>query len=256
MAALEIFQFLCRSDNYGVLVHDPETGDTAAIDAPDAEPVRKAAAKKGWNLTHIFITHHHGDHTQGVPDLVRQFGCKTLGPAAERDKIPGLDIYLSDGDSFEFSGHKAQIFQTPGHTLGHICWWFEGQNLLFAGDTLFPLGCGRMFEGNAQQMWASLDKIRQLPLETRVFCGHEYTAANAKFALSIEPGNEALQVRAQAIAKLRADNKPTVPTTIALERQTNPFLRPDSAEIQASIGMVGAGPIEVFAEVRRRKDIF
>lgn len=257
MATLEIFQFLCHSDNYGVLLHDPGSGATAAIDAPDAGAVKKAAAKKGWKLSHILITHHHADHTQGVPELVQEFGCLVVGPAAEGTKLAGLlDVVLEDGDTFEFAGHTAQVFVTPGHTLGHLCWWFEDQNLLFAGDTLFPLGCGRVFEGTAEQMWGSLDKIRQLPLQTRVFCGHEYTAANAKFALSVEPNNEALQVRSEAIIKLRADDKPTVPTTIALERQTNPFLRPESAEIQANIGLTGAGPVEVFAEIRRRKDSF
>jgi len=256
MADLEIFQFPCLSDNYGVLLHEPKSGATAAIDAPDADAVATALAEKGWKLTEIFVTHHHWDHTQGIPQLVQQTGCKVIGPAGEGANLTGLDTALEDGDTHDFAGHTAKIFASPGHTLGHICWWFEEDRLLFAGDTIFAMGCGRLLEGTPAQMWASLEKLRQLPVETRIYCGHEYTQANAQFALSVEPGNEALQVRAAAVDKLRSQGRATVPTTMALELETNPFLRPDSKEIQNVVGLPGAPLGEVFAEVRKRKDNF
>lgn len=256
MADLEIFQFPCLSDNYGVLLHEPTSGATATIDAPDADAVAAALAEKGWNLTDILVTHHHWDHTQGIPQLVQQTGAKVIGPAGEGTNLTGLDTALDDGDTFNFAGHSAKIFASPGHTLGHICWWFQDDRLLFAGDTIFAMGCGRLLEGTPAQMWTSLEKLRQLPVETRIYCGHEYTQANAQFALSVEPGNKALQVRAAAVDKLRDQGRPTVPTTMALELETNPFLRPDSDEIQQKVGLVGAPLGEVFAEVRKRKDNF
>jgi hydroxyacylglutathione hydrolase len=256
MAKLDVFQFPCLSDNYGVLLHDPETGATASIDAPEAEAVRKALKDKGWTLSHILVTHHHWDHTQGIAELTAETGCKVIGPAGEGEKLTGLDTELREGDTCDFAGHTAKIFETPGHTLGHICWWFEDDRLLFAGDTMFAMGCGRLLEGTAAQMWSSLAKLRGLPADTRIYCGHEYTLANAKFALSVEPGNAALKTRAEAVERLRADGKPTLPTTMALETETNPFLRPDSPEIQQVVGLVGAPLDEVFAEVRKRKDNF
>lgn len=256
MAKLDVFQFPCLSDNYGVLLHDADSGATASIDAPDAGAVKAALAEKGWSLTHVLVTHHHWDHTQGIPQLVADTGCKVIGPAGEGTNLSGLDVELSDGDTYEFAGHAAQIFETPGHTLGHICWWFEGERLLFAGDTIFAMGCGKLLEGTPAQMWTSLEKLRRLPIETRIYCGHEYTAANAKFALSVEPGNQALKTRAEAIDKLRADGKATVPTTIALELATNPFLRPESEEIQNAVDRLGAPLGEIFAEVRAAKDRF
>lgn len=256
MADLDIFQFPCLSDNYGVLLHDPDTGTTASIDAPDADAVSAALAAQGWTLTDILVTHHHWDHTQGIAELVTRTGCKVAGPAAEGANLAGLDAALGDGDVYDFAGHGAKIIATPGHTLGHICWWFEENRLLFAGDTLFPMGCGRIFEGTPAQMWTSLERLRRLPVATRIYCGHEYTQANAKFALSIEPGNQALKVRAAAVDKYRADGRATVPTTMALELQTNPFLRPESEEIQQNVGLPGAPPGDVFAAVRKAKDNF
>lgn len=256
MAKLDVFQFACLSDNYGVLVHDPESGATASIDAPEADAVRAALKEKGWTLSHILVTHHHWDHTQGIAELREETGAKVVGPAGEGDNLKDLDQEVREGDTYDFAGHTAKIFETPGHTLGHIVWWFEDDRLLFAGDTIFAMGCGRVLEGDAPQMWASLEKLRDLPADTRIYCGHEYTVANAKFALSVEPGNEALRTRAAAVEKLRADNKPTLPTSMALEMETNPFLRPDSPEIQKTVGLVGAPLAEVFTEVRKRKDNF
>ena len=254
MSRLEVYQFACLSDNYAVLLHDPATGATAAIDAPDGDAVAQGLAAKGWSLTHILVTHHHWDHTQGIEALKKSTGCQVVGPKAEADKVPGLDTPLGDGDSFDFAGHKAAIIGAPGHTLGHIVYWFEDDQLLFAGDALFALGCGRLFEGNADQMWGYLDRLRQLPPETQLYCGHEYTAANARFAMTIEPGNAALASRAKDIDKLREAGRPTIPSTIGLECETNPFLRPDSDEVQANLNLAGAPLADIFAEVRRRKD--
>lgn len=254
MASLEVHQFNCLDDNFGVLIHDQATGATASIDAPDADPVFKALDDKGWSLSHILVTHKHADHTQGIAALKAKTGCLVVGPAGEADQFEGCDQTLGEGDQFDFAGHVAKIFETPGHTLGHIAYWFETDGLLFAGDTLFSLGCGRVFEGSFEQMWASLDKLRRLPGETQVYCGHEYTQSNARFALTIEPGNAALQARVARVAELRAQDKPTLPTTIAAERDTNPFLRPESDEIQELLGLAGQPAAEIFAEIRRRKD--
>lgn len=254
MARLKIRQFMCLSDNFGVLIHDSEIGLTAAIDAPEAAPIEAALAAAGWSLTHILNTHHHGDHTGANLELKGKTGCTVVGPRGSR--IPGVDVEVGDGDGFDFGGHAARIIATPGHTLDHVCYWFERDRLVFVGDTLFALGCGRVFEGTPAEMWASLKKLKALPAETQVYCGHEYTLANAKFALTVEPGNEALKRRAGQVAALRAEGKPTLPTSIGEELATNPFLRADAAELQSAVGMSGRDPAEVFALVRRRKDNF
>jgi len=256
MTTLEIFQFPCLSDNYGVLLHDPETRATASIDAPDAAAIRAALNQKNWSLSHILTTHHHHDHTGGNLELKQATDCTIVGPKAEAGKIPGINVTLSEGDTYDFGSTSLQVFETPGHTLGQINYWFEDQNLLFSGDTLFTLGCGRVFEGTMEQMWSSLQKLMALPGGTMIYSGHEYTLANAAFALSIEPGNAALRARAELIKEMRAHNEPTVPTTLQLELETNPFLRPDSAEIQETLGMTGADLARVFGEIRKRKDNF
>lgn len=249
---LEVYQFICRSDNFGVLIHDPDAGVTAAIDAPDADAVRRALKTKGWNLTHIFVTHHHADHVAGVGALKGETGCTVTGPA--KGRISGVDIGLSEGDVYSFGNYKAQILETPGHTLDHIVYWFEDAKLLFAADTLFSLGCGRVFEGTPAQMWTSLQKLMRLPPDTEVYCGHEYTLANAEFALTVESGNEALQRRAQEVRRLRGEGQPTLPTTLGRELETNPFLRPDSPEIRETLGMPDDSDEAVWTELRKRKD--
>ncbi len=256
MTTFEIFQFPCLNDNYGVLLHDEASQTTASIDAPEAAAIRSALAKKNWSLTHILNTHHHHDHTGGNLDLKTETNCTILGPRAEAGRIPGIDVQLSEGDTYTLGSSNLQVLETPGHTLGHIVYWFAGQNTVFAGDTLFTLGCGRVFEGTLDQMWTSLQKLMKLPPATVIYSGHEYTQANAAFALSIEPGNSALQARAKLIGDMRAHNEPTVPTTLKLELDTNPFLRPDSQEIQKILGLIGADSAEVFGEIRRRKDSF
>ncbi|MFP4537407.1 MAG: hydroxyacylglutathione hydrolase [Dichotomicrobium sp.] len=249
---LEVYQFICRSDNFGVLIHDPDAGVTAAIDAPDADAVRRALKTKGWNLTHILVTHHHADHTAGIGALKGETGCTVTGPA--KGRISGVDTGLSEGDVYSFGNYKAQILETPGHTLDHIVYWFEDAGLLFAGDTLFSLGCGRVFEGTPAQMWTSLQKLKRLPPDTEVYCGHEYTLANAEFALTVESGNDALQTRAQEVRRLRDEGQPTLPTTLGRELETNPFLRPDSPEIRATLGMPDDSDEAVWTELRKRKD--
>ena len=254
MANLEFFQFPTLSDNYGVLVHDPDTGDTASIDAPDADDVRKALSQNGWQLTHILVTHHHWDHVQGIQSLKDETGCYVIGPAAEADKIDMLDSQVSDGDQFEFGGQVVKVISTPGHTLGMINFHFAQSSVVFTGDTLFALGCGRIFEGDASMMWNSLQKLIALPPETLVYCGHEYTQANANFSLTIDPENPDLVARAREIEAMRADGKPTLPTTIGKELLTNPFVRPGDPLIRANLNMEDASDGEVFAEIRKRKD--
>lgn len=252
--AIEISQFFCRSDNYGVLVHVASAGVTISIDAPDAEAVERELAAQGWSLTHILTTHHHGDHVAGNDALKAKYGAEITGPTSEADRIPGLDRSVSGGDRFEVAGLAIDVLDTPGHTLGHIAYVMPNQKTAFVGDTLFAMGCGRVFEGTTEQMWASLDRLRQLPDDTVVYCGHEYTEANAAFALSVEPENSELQARAKEVAALRASGAATLPTTIGREKATNPFLRVESAEIRARLGLADATDTEVFTKVRRLKD--
>jgi hydroxyacylglutathione hydrolase len=253
---MEIYQFPTRGDNFGVLLHDPASEATAAIDAPDADDVRAALSEKGWILTHILVTHHHHDHTAGIVPLKKLTGCIVVGPEAEQDSIPGLDVTVKEGDTVEVGNLKAEVLETPGHTSGHITYVFPDEPAAFVGDTLFSIGCGKLLEGDAKTMWSSLQKLMKLPPETAIYCGHEYTQANAHFALTIEPENETLQARAKQVEELRRQNKATLPTTLAQELETNPFLRPDSAEIQERLGMKGAPLDEIFGEIRRRKDAF
>jgi hydroxyacylglutathione hydrolase len=256
MAKLDVHQFPARSDNYGVLIHDPETGATASIDAPDADAVLAALEATGWTLTHILITHHHGDHTAGNKRLKAATGCIVVGPAAEARSIPAIDVEVSEGDSVAVGNSNALVIETPGHTRGHVSYLFPEDGIVFVGDTLFSVGCGKLLEGDARMMWRSLQKLMALPPETQLYCGHEYTRANARFALTVEPGNEALQARAAEAEDLAGRGEPALPTTIAKELATNPFLRPSSPEIQERLGMQGRELWEIFGETRKRKDRF
>ncbi len=254
MAQLEIHQFPCLSDNYGVLIHDASNGVTASIDAPEASAVKRALEEKGWSLTHILTTHHHFDHTGGNDELKAQSGCEIVGPKAEASKVPGIDLEMGDGDTYAFGSFELRVLDVGGHTSGHIAYWLPEAGIAFVGDTLFALGCGRIFEETPKIMWNSLTKIMALPTETKIYCGHEYTLSNAEFALTIEPENDALQARYEEIKALRKKGEPTIPTTLAREFETNPFLRPTSPCIQARLGMEGREDWEIFAEIRRRKD--
>lgn len=253
---LEIEQFTCRSDNFGVLVHDPQAGVTAAIDAPEFGPIKDHLARRGWDLTDILVTHHHGDHVEANLPLKQAYQCRITGPAAEADKIPGIDRPVKGGDRFAFGGYEVHVLDTPGHTLGHVSYVIPAAKVAFTADTLFSLGCGRVFEGTPAMMWASLEALMALPDETKVYCGHEYTQANARFALTIEPENADLVARAKEVDALRAAGRPTLPTTIGQEKRTNPFLRAGEPGIARNLGMAGAAPAEVFAEIRKRKDHF
>ncbi|MEM9332405.1 MAG: hydroxyacylglutathione hydrolase [Pseudomonadota bacterium] len=254
MVNLEFHQFPCLSDNYCVLVHDPVSGDTAAIDAPETDAVRKAISEKGWTLTHILVTHHHFDHTQGISDLKASTGCHVIGPLAEASKITTLDETVSDGDHLTFGGEAVKVISTPGHTLGMVNYHFTESHVIFTGDTLFSMGCGRVFEGDMQMMWDSMCKLKGLPRNTIIYCGHEYTKSNAEFALTIDPDNTDLQKRVSEVMALRENGQPTIPTNMGLELDTNPFLRASDSNIRSNLGMANATDAEVFAEIRTRKD--
>lgn len=254
MAELEIHQFPCLSDNYGVIIRDPETNMVATIDAPEADAVRKALADKGWTLTHILTTHHHWDHTDGNLPLKEETGCTIIGPKPEASKIPGIDLAVGEGETFKFGNFDVEVMETPGHTAGHIIYHVPAAKVAFVGDTLFAMGCGRVNEGTMAEMWSGVEKVAKLPPETVLYCGHEYTVANAEFALTIEPGNTALQKRTAEVKALRAAGKPTLPTRVDIERETNPFIRVSSPEIRKNLGLETADDWQVFAEVRERKN--
>jgi len=248
--------FGCLQDNFGVLVHDPASGATAAIDAPEAAPVEAALKATGWKLTDILVTHHHHDHTGGIEELKARHRCRVVAPRAEADGIPDVDETVRENDKVLVGGLEARVIETPGHTLGQINYFFPADKLLFAGDTLFSIGCGRVIEGNAEMMWQSLLKLRALPDDTQVYCGHEYTEANIRFALTIEPDNAALKARAEEVKRQRAAGKPTVPSPLGEEKRANVFLRADVPAVAAAVGLAGKSAAQVFAEIRARKNKF
>lgn len=256
MADPQIITIPCLSDNYAFLLHDPDTGATACIDVPDAAPIIAELATRGWTLTDILITHHHWDHIDGVSALVAATGAKVTGCAADTHRLPPLDYTVSEGDTLTIGTLAAYVLDVSGHCDNHLAFHFPGANAVFTADSLMALGCGRLFEGTPAQMHASLAKLAALPPETLVCSGHEYTAANARFALTIEPGNPDLISRVQDITSARAAGLPTVPSTLALELATNPFLRADQSSIAATLNMPGAAPVDVFTAVRAQKDAF
>lgn len=254
MQKLQIALVPCLSDNYGLLLHAPEDGATLSIDAPDAKALEKALDERGWTLSDIFITHHHTDHTQGITPLKARYGCKVTGPSGETERIHGLDRTVDENTPLSFAGRNVRVIETPGHTLGHVVYYFPDEELLFTGDTLFAMGCGRIFEGDAEGMWDSLLKILALPDTTTIYCGHEYTAANGRFAVSIEPENDALKARMAEVTSLRERNQPTLPTTLGREKDTNPFFRVHSAAIRARLGLERAPDWAVFQRLRELKN--
>ncbi|MAE95418.1 MAG: hydroxyacylglutathione hydrolase [Deltaproteobacteria bacterium] len=256
MAELEIHQFLCLSDNYGFLVHDADSGVTGCIDTPEVAPILAALDETGWSLTHILNTHWHPDHAGGNLEIQGKTGCQIIGPRDEQERIPGIQTAVGDGDVIDFGGHTVKVFDVPGHTSGHVAYWFPDDGVSFVGDTVFALGCGRIFEGTPELMWSSIQKLMALPPETLLYCAHEYTEANARFAVTVDPDNGELLARVKEIEATRAAGKWTVPSTLELELRTNPFLRPDAPGLQKAIGMEGADPVAVFAETRARKDSF
>ncbi len=254
--AAQIYLFPCLKDNFGVLLHDPETGATAAIDAPEAEPVEAALKKTGWRLTDILVTHHHADHTAGIGPLKAEHKCRVVAPKNEAQRISPVDEKVSEGDTVRVGSLEGRVIETPGHTAGHVSYFFPADKLAFVGDTLFSIGCGRVIEGTPEMMWQSLLKLRSLPDDTRFYCGHEYTDANIRFAKTIEPDNKALAARAAEVARQLAAGKPTVPTTIGAEKAENPFLRADIPEVAKAVGLAASPAWKVFAEIRERKNRF
>jgi hydroxyacylglutathione hydrolase len=256
MAQLDIRQIPVLNDNYVYLVREPEQNAVGVVDPAVVEPIMAEAERLGWAITHVINTHHHGDHTGGNLEIKKRTGCTIVGPGHDRDRIPGIDLELNDGDTFKFGAAEADVFFIPGHTRGHIAYWFAGADALFCGDTLFSIGCGRVFEGTMDQMWSSLSRLRTLPSETRVYCAHEYTQSNIQFAVSVDPNNLALRTREAEVKRKRERGEPTVPSRLGEELAANPFLRADQSDFQAALGMAGADPVAVFTEVRQRKDSF
>ncbi|OJU21675.1 MAG: hydroxyacylglutathione hydrolase [Afipia sp. 62-7] len=250
----EIRLFSCLSDNFGYLIHDPATGATASIDAPEAGPIIAALEREGWTLTDILVTHHHADHVGGIAELKTKYNCRVVAPFDNGTAIPLVDVRVKEGDTVKVGNLSARVLETPGHTLDHISYMFDAERALFCADTLFSIGCGRVFEGTYPMMWESLLRLRALPNDTRIYCGHEYTASNVKFALGIEPNNPALKARAEEVARQRAANQPTVPTLIRDEKEANTFLRADVPSVAAALGMTGRSPADVFGEIRERKN--
>ncbi len=253
---VEVEQTPVLTDNYVHVVHDPETGATAAVDPAVAPPVFDVLDRRGWQLSHILCTHHHGDHVGGVMDLKQASGATVVGALADAHRILGIDIEVKDGDHVAIGRHTVRVLSVPGHTAGHVAYFFREAQVLFPGDCLFSLGCGRVFEGTAEQMWRSLCKLRALPDDTRVYPAHEYTNANADFALTIDPENAALHARADEVLALREAGRSSLPSTMASEKAANPFLRADDPVLQAAAGLDGPDAAAVFAEIRRRKDCF
>ncbi len=253
---LELVTVPCLADNYAFLLHDDESKQTLLVDAPESWPIIAALEARGWNLTHVALTHHHNDHVDGLEDLQEVFSPEVIGAAADAHRLPKLDRAVRDGESFDWSGHMVGVFDVSGHTEGHVAYYIPDARVVFTGDSLMALGCGRLFEGSAEQMWKSLSQFAALPGDTLVCSGHEYTEANAAFAATIEPDNADLAARIAEIKAARARDEATVPSLLSLEMATNPFLRANQASVKARLDMEGAPDAEVFGEIRRRKDNF
>ena len=252
--AAEIRLFPCLSDNFGYLIPDPATKATASIDAPEAAPVIAALEREGWTLSDILITHHHHDHVGGVAELKQKYNCRVVAPHDKTAKIANVDLRTQQGDVLKIGSLLARVLETPGHTLDHVSYVFDNEKALFAADTLFSIGCGRVFEGTYPMMWDSLLKLRVLPDDFKLYCGHEYTASNIKFALTIEPDNPVLKARAEEVKHLRDANKPTIPTLLGEEKKANVFLRADVPSVAASVRLKDRSAAEVFGELRERKN--
>ena len=253
-APLTLVTVPCLQDNYAFLLHNQATGQTALVDAPEAAPIRAELDRRGWRLDDILITHHHSDHVDGVAEL--RGGARVIGARADAHRLPPLDLEVAPGDTVTVCGEEAEVIEVSGHTVGHVAFHFPRSKLAFTADSLMALGCGRLFEGTAAQMWDSLLRLRALPPDTTICSGHEYTAGNARFAMSVDGGNPALQARAEAIRLARERDEPTVPSRLSDEIATNPFLRADDPVLKSAMGMADSSPAEVFAAIRSAKDSF
>lgn len=256
-SSLQIELVPCLQDNYAYLLHDVDTGTVGVVDPSEAVSVINALERRNQNLTYILNTHHHYDHTGGNMELKERYGAKVIGSIKDQDRIPGIDIALKDGETWMFAGHQVLVMETPGHTRGHVSFYFPRSGAVFTGDTLFSLSCGKLFEGNPEQMLSSLRKLMALPDDTNIYCGHEYTASNSKFALSIEPNNKELQQYAAHVAHLRSKKLPTIPTTLKREKKCNPFLRTSSSEIRKNLKIpASTSDSEALGVIRQAKDNF
>jgi len=253
---LQLVTVPCLADNYAFLLHDSVTGQTALVDAPDAEPILTALRQHGWGLDDILLTHHHWDHIDGTAALVAATGARVTGAAADAHRLPPLDRAVSPGDRITICGESVDVIDVPGHTVGHVAFHFPDSKMAFTGDSLMALGCGRLFEGTPAQMWDSLTRLAALPTDTLICSGHEYTTSNGRFALSLEDVPPALILRMEGVERARAASQPTVPSTLAEELATNPFLRARDPAMKAALGMTDAQDAAVFAEIRARKDKF
>jgi len=253
---LQIITIPCRSDNYAYLIRDEATGQVAVVDVPEAAPILNVLKDMGWQLDQILITHHHFDHIDGLEEVRKATSAKVYGATADKHRLPPLDVSLTEGDTFKLGNEVCDVLDVSGHTIGHIAFLFKGADAIFSADSLMALGCGRVFEGDFPMMWDTMLKFKALPDDTLVYSGHEYTVSNAKFALTVEPDNAELQARIKDIESKRANDIPTVPASIGLEKATNPFLRVDLAEVKTLIGMVSASDAQAFGAIRARKDKF
>jgi hydroxyacylglutathione hydrolase len=252
----QIHVFRCLDDNIGALIHDPSTGACAAIDAPEEGPILAALSEAGWQLSDILVTHRHSDHVQAIEPLKRRTGCRVVAPIKAREAVPDADAFVREGDTVHVGDLQAHVWETPGHCLDHIAYWFAADRVLFAGDTLFTLGCGRMLEGTYPEFWSSLQRLAALPDEARVYCGHDYTLSNARFALAADPENEALKARAGEAERAKAEGRFLVPSTIGHEKAANPFLRAGDPALARAVQREGAAAVEVFQALREWKNRF
>ncbi len=253
---LEIATVPCLSDNYAFLVHDAEAGHTTLVDAPEAGPILAALSARDWTLDQVLLTHHHTDHVQGLEEILEQHKARVVGAKVDIHRLPNLDDAVEEGDTVTIGSETGTVIDVSGHTIGHVAFHFPDAGIVFTADSLMALGCGRVFEGTKPQMWESLSKLAALPPDTKVYSGHEYTETNARFALTVDPDNAELQERAEKVTQMRSRNEPTVPSLLAEELATNPFLRAEDPGIAAHLGLQGASPAEVFTEIRTRKDNF
>ncbi len=256
MSKLQVNLINCLSDNYSYLIFNPDTKKGIVVDPAESKPVINELKKLNISLEYIFITHHHADHVGGNLDLKKIFNCKIVGFEGDANRIPGIDIKLKDKENFEFENETIQLNTAPGHTSGHVFYFFNKNKYAFVGDVVFSLGCGRIFEGTAKQMFDSVQKIKNLPDETKIFCGHEYTASNSKFCIAYDKENKNLIKRIDQIKKLRSQNLPTIPTTVLEEKANNIFFRSDNEQVISNIGMNGSDEVEIFKKLRELKDNF
>ena len=252
----EIHVFRCLDDNIGALIHDPQTGQCAAIDAPEEGPILKALAEKRWQLSDILVTHRHADHVGGIAALKRRFGCRVVAPKKAETEVPGVDVTVREGDTVKIGELAAHVWETPGHCRDHVSYWFAGDRALFSGDTLFTLGCGRVSESPMAEMWRSLERLAALPAEAKVYSGHDYVLSNAKFALAADPDNPELKARAAEAEKAKAEDRFLVPSTIGMEKATNPFLRAGEPALAHAVKKDGEPAGAVFEALREWKNTF